>query len=247
MNEPIPALHEHLRRQTHWQTVAIRVLLGIAILAAVVWFGRNAGHEIHEMESWIAGHGMVGWIVFVIMMIVFTSVFVPDTVLAVAAGVLYGLFWGAVLTVIGAILTAALNFFAGRSLLRPQIEAMLQRHPKLRAIQVAAQREGLRLQVLLRLAPINAVSVSYVLGASGVRFPQFLIASFAMIPGLFCEVYFGYLTSHVTKAVGNVSEHSTLQTVVAILAFTVCVALMIYISRVASRAIAEADAVVVSD
>jgi uncharacterized membrane protein YdjX (TVP38/TMEM64 family) len=174
-------------------------------------------------------------------MVVLTSLFVPDTLLAIAAGVLFGLAWGAVLAVIGAVITAAINFLAARQLLRPRIEKILQQHPKLRAIQSAAQREGLRLQLLLRLAPINPVSVSYVLGASGVRFSTFLMATVALIPGLFVDVYFGYMASHVTKRAGGSVDHSILHTIITVVAFAVCVVLMIFISRIAAKAIAEVE------
>lgn len=166
--------------------------------------------------------------------------FVPDTLLAVAAGALFGLGWGAVLTIAGGILTAALNFLIARSLLQPRIEKMLEKHPKLRAIQHAADQEGLRLQLLLRLAPINPVSVSYVMGASGIRYSTFMLGTIGLIPALFVVVYFGYLANHVTTVAGNVSEHSGLHTIVTVVGFVVCIVLMIYIARVASRAIAEA-------
>jgi uncharacterized membrane protein YdjX (TVP38/TMEM64 family) len=232
-------LHEHLQRQVHWKTIGLRLLIASCLLAAAVWFGRHAVEYIEAMETWIAGHGVWGWVAFVGMMVVFTSMFVPDTLLAIAAGALFGLGWGTVLTVVGGILTAALNFLIARSLLRSRIEKMLEKHPKLRAIQRAANHEGLRLQLLLRLAPLNPVSVSYVLGASGVRFSTFLLATVGLLPVVFVEVYFGYLASHVTTVAGNVNEHSTLHTVVTVIGFVVCVVLMIYIARVASRAIAE--------
>ena len=47
----------------------------------------------------------VGMDFFVGVMIVLTSLFVPDTLLAIAAGVLFGLAAGTLLTVVGAILT----------------------------------------------------------------------------------------------------------------------------------------------
>jgi uncharacterized membrane protein YdjX (TVP38/TMEM64 family) len=234
-------LHGHLTRQVHWKTVGIRLLVGLGVLAAVVWFGRHAVDEIKAMETWIAGHGVWGRLAFVCMIVVFTSMFVPDTVLAIAGGALFGLVWGTVLTVVGVIITAALNFLAARTLLRPRIETMLEQHPKMLAIQSAANREGLRLQLLLRLAPINPVSVSYVLGASGVRFSTFLIATAGLIPGLFVEVYFGYLASHVTKVAGNVSEHSSLHTVVIVLGLVICITLMISITRVATKALADVE------
>jgi len=78
------------------------------------------------------------------------------------------------------------------------------------------------------------------LGASGVRFSTFLIATAGLIPGLFVEVYFGYMTRHVTKVAGNVSEHSTLHTVVTVVGFVVCIVLMIFISRMVAKALADA-------
>jgi uncharacterized membrane protein YdjX (TVP38/TMEM64 family) len=233
-------LHEHLQRRVHWKAIGLRLLVGSCLLAAIVWFGRHAVNDIKAIETWIAGHGIWGWVAFVGMVVLFTSMFVPDTLLAVLAGSLFGLGWGTVLTFVGIVLSAVLNFLIARSLLRSRIEKMLEKYPKLRAIQLAAGNEGLRLQLLLRLAPLNPVSVSYVLGASGVRFSTFLFATVGLIPVVFVEVYLGYLASHVTTVAGDASEHSTLHTVVTVIGFVVCVVLMIYIARVASRAIAEA-------
>jgi uncharacterized membrane protein YdjX (TVP38/TMEM64 family) len=223
----------------NWKAIGLRLLVGSCLLAAIVWFGRHAVEDIKAIETWIAGHGVWGWVAFVGMVVLFTSMFVPDTLLAVVAGSLFGLTWGTVLTFVGVVLTAVLNFLIARSLLRSRIEKMLEKHPKLRAIQHAANHEGLRLQLLLRLAPLNPVSVSYVLGASGVPFSTFLFATVGLLPVVFVEVYFGYLASHVTTIAGNANEHSTLHTVVTVIGFVVCVVLMIYIARVASRAIAE--------
>lgn len=61
-----------------------------------------------------------------------------------------------------------------------------------------------------------------------------------MIPGLFCEVYFGYMAMHLGKVAGNVSEHSMTHTVVTVSGFLVCLALMVYISRLVVAALAEA-------
>jgi uncharacterized membrane protein YdjX (TVP38/TMEM64 family) len=215
--------------------------VGLCLLAVVVWFGRNAAHEIKTVETWIASHGVWGKVAFVGMMVVLTSLFVPDTVLAIAAGVLFGLAWGALLIYVGAVITAALNYLAARRMFRPWIEQTLRQHPKLQAIRAAANREGLRLQLLLRLAPVNPVSVSYVLGATGVRFSTFLVATAGLIPGLFTEVYCGYLASHVTQVAGNVSEHSTLHTVMTVIGFVVCIVLIVLISRMAAHALAETE------
>lgn len=139
----------HKLHEQNWNTIGIRLLLGLCLLTAVVWFGRNAGHEIKAMESWIEGHGLWGRIAFVGMAIVFTLVFLPNSLLEIATGV--------------------------------------------------------------------------------------------MIPPMFVGVYFGYVTSHITKVAGHVSDHSMLHTVVTAVGFVVCVLLMIVVTRVTTKALAEAE------
>jgi hypothetical protein len=58
----------------------------------------------------------------------------------------------------------------------------------------------------------------------------------------FLEVYCGHLPKHVTKASGDVGGHSTIETVVTVLGFLGCVAVMVYICRMAKKAIADAGA-----
>ncbi len=235
-------LQKHLERRVHWRTVGLKLLAGVCLLAVVVWVGRDAAEEITAMEAWIDGHGIWGRIAFVALFIVLTSVLVPDSLLLVAAGAMFGLVWGTALVVVGAVMTAALNYAVACDLLRPRIEKLLETRPKLQAIRRAANSEGLRLQLLLRLAPLNQVSINYVLGASGVRFSTFMIATLGQIPNLFAVVYFGYLGSHMTKVAAHVGHHSTLQTALTVVGFVVCTVLMIYIAKVASKAIAEAGA-----
>jgi hypothetical protein len=88
-----------------------------------------------------------------------------------------------------------------------------------RADRPLAISRRLRLQLLLRLSPINPVTVSYVLGASGVRFSTFMIATIGLIPTLFVEVYFGDVASHLAKVAGNSSDPLTLHTVVVVVGF----------------------------
>ncbi len=167
---PGQELREHLENKVHWKLIGFWLLVGLCVLIAVVWFGRHGADQIKAMEAWVAGHGVVGWIVFVGMMIVLMSVFVPDTVLALAAGAMFGLGLGTVLCFIACTLTAVINFLTARWLLRPRIEQMIQGQPKLVAIERAAEREGLRLLLLLRLAPLTRGDGQLLVGHIGCPF-----------------------------------------------------------------------------
>ena len=105
-----------------------------------------------------------------------TSVLLPDTVLCIIAGALFGLGWGVAAVLAGSFLAAAIQFALAHQLLRARIQRTLAARPSLAAIQRAVSRDEFRLQVLLRLTPLNPATISYLLGAAGVRFSGFLIA-----------------------------------------------------------------------
>ena len=100
---------------------------------------------------------------------------------------------------------------------------------------------------MLHSVALNPVPVSYLLGASGVRFSTFMVATVGLIPGLIpgliVGVHSGNSASHVTKVdAGNASDHSTLQTVVGRRRLCrLCVAVMFFIARIAAKALSDAE------
>ncbi len=223
------------------RSLVVKIVLGLALVGVAIWLGRDFGHHLPELEKWVAARGAWGDVVFVVAAVGLTSIFVPDTVFAVAAGALFGVLWGTVLITIASLLTATVNFAVGRTLLRGAVQAWLARSPKLAAIERAVNREGLRFQFLLRLTPINPVTVSYILGATSTPFPRFIIACLGLVPALFVEVYFGYVASHVAKISGGASEHSSLHSALTIGGLLLCIGMFVYIVRVARQALAAAE------
>jgi uncharacterized membrane protein YdjX (TVP38/TMEM64 family) len=223
----------HLR----WRAMVLLGMLGVAILAAAACLGHYADEELLALERWIAELGIGGPLVLVALMVISTCLFAPDMPFAMAAGALFGLAIGTVCTVAAALIAASLSFWLSRLLLRDRVLGVLARHPRLSAIEQAASREGVRLQLLLRLTPLHAASLSYATGASRVRFGAFLIGCLGMVPLSFVEVYFGYLASHVAKLAVSGPTHSTIHTVVTILGFAASVVVMVYVAHLAYRAV----------
>jgi len=217
--------------------IAAAVLL---ILAVVL--GRTLGHHIAGLETWIAGHGWVGEVVFVLALVLFTSVFVPDSLFAVMAGVLFGLTRGTVLVVIGVVLTAALNFVIARKLAREPVRRGLERVPRLAAIERVVNDEGFRFQLLLRLTPINPVTLNYLLGVTSTRFRTFLAACLGMIPGLFVEVYLGQVAKHVAELAHDPGHHTRSQTLLTLGGLVLCIVVLAYVTVLARRAVGRQEA-----
>jgi uncharacterized membrane protein YdjX (TVP38/TMEM64 family) len=219
-------------RVMRWAAAAVAV-------AIVVWLGRYLGHHLVALEDWVRGLGPAGPLAFLAVFVVLALFCIPDTIFAIAAGVLFSLWIGTGLIVAGVIAAASISFLLARRVLREPVERRLQRSPKLLAIKRALGGAGLRLQFLLRLTPLNPVLVSYVLGSSGVPYRTFLIACAGLIPGLFVEVYLGYAAAHMSKVTSGAQSHPPLHTAIAIGGLIVCILIMVMVTRAARRALAH--------
>ncbi len=210
----------------------------ILILATIVLLGSTLRNDAIQLEEWIEARGAWGPAAFLIIFILLSSVFVPDTIFAIIAGTLFGLLWGTVLMFVGGVIGAILNYFIGKRFLGHHFRVFLKNHPRFSVVKHAAEREGIRLLLLLRMTPINPTIVSYILGAIRVRFSSFLIACLGLIPTFFVEVYFGYLVKHVSVAVSGPPEnHSRLHTIIVVAGFAMCLIVLIYITHIARRAL----------
>lgn len=216
--------------------------IGTLLVIAIVLVGREIDHHINAIESWIAQLGPWGALAFVALFVVATSFLVPDTVLCIIAGALFGMAWGAAAVLAGSLLAAALQFALSRRLLRTRIERTLLAKPSLAAIQRAVTHDELRLQVLLRLTPLNPATISYLLGAAGVRFAGFLIACLALAPNLIIEVYFGHAGKHMARMAGGGAKAGHLHDLAIIGGAVVGVIVMVLVSRMARKAVMQAMA-----
>ncbi len=216
--------------------------LGILLVAAVIALGREIEGHVSDIESWITGLGPSAPLVYVGLFVLGTSLFVPDTLLCIVAGALFGFVEGAAVIAAGNLLSTTLQFNLSRRLLRARVERAIETRPSLAAIQRAVYHDQLRLQVLLRLTPLNPATISYLLGATGVRYWSFLVASFALLPVLFIEVYFGYAGKHMVGIASSDRHAEVLHDGILLGGIVACLVVMTFISRLARRAVMQAVA-----
>jgi len=216
--------------------------VGLLLIVAIVGGGREIEHHINAIESWITKLGPWGVLAFVGLFVLATSFLLPDTVLCIIAGALFGLGWGVAAVLAGSVLAAAMQFALSHKLLRARIQRTLAARPSLAAIQRAVSHDEFRLQVLLRLTPLNPATITYLLGAAGVRFSGFLIACLALTPNLVIEVYFGHVGKHAARLAGSDARTAHLHDLAIIGGLAVCVAVMVLVSRMARKAVKQAVA-----
>ena len=228
---------DRLVARAGWHATLPFIAVAALVVVLIVLLGREAGHHVAEIERWIADLGPAGRVVFVGLMVLGTSLLIPESLFAVAAGALFGVGSGFLTVIVGNVLAAIVQYALARRLLRGFIQRMLSSRPHLAAVQRAVLQDETRLQLLLRLTPLNAASLSYVFGAAGVRFSGFLLACAGLAPHLLMEVYLGHAGQHLTRMSAGTMSHSLVREAVTFGGLFVSAIVVFIVSRIARKTI----------
>jgi uncharacterized membrane protein YdjX (TVP38/TMEM64 family) len=215
-------------------------LAGLALLGAIALLGEDLSRHIATIEAWVESLGPLGIAVFVAIYVLATSLLFPESALSVMAGALFGLGKGLAVVIVGSLLAATTQYLLSRHLLRERIQRIVAQRPTFAAIQRAVRSNELRLQLLLRLTPLNPASGSYVLSAAGVRFGGFLAATLGTIPHLLLEVYIGYAGKHLAHIAGRTAEANYLHEAAIIGGLATTVIAIGVISKITHNALSRA-------
>ncbi len=226
----------------HWHALLLRLAVGGALLAGIIALGVLWGEHIPQVEAFIARIGPWGPILFILLFILLMPLFVPNAGFAMAAGTLFGLWWGTVYIIIAGLAAELILFSTGRRFFRAPVERWLTKHSKLIAIRRALMRKPIRLMILLRLSPLPFTPICYMMSTTRVSYRDYLIGFIGYIPGNFVTVYFGFVAKHLAKAAGHADDLSTPKLVIAVVGLIATVVLVTWISHTAKRAIDRVEA-----
>ncbi|MEH2368860.1 TVP38/TMEM64 family protein [Nostoc sp.] len=194
---------------------------------------------LREALQWIDGLGTVGAIAFIALYIIATVAFFPGSILTLGAGVIFGAVWGSLYVFIGATLGATAAFLVGRYLARGWVAGKIADNKKFAAIDEAVGKEGLKIVLLTRLSPIFPFNLlNYAFGITGVSLQDYFIGSLGMIPGTIMYVYIGSLAGNLAM-IGTEAQptNPTLQWAIRILGLFATVAVTVYVTRIARKAL----------
>ena len=191
-------------RRPSSSSVAVKVGLGVVALTALVFLGRALGGYVPYFAHWVESLGFWGPVAFVVGYAVATVAFIPGSLLTLAAGAIFGLGKGTAVVLIGATLGSSMAFLIARYLARSTVERRIQGNDRFETIDRAVAAEGLKIVFLLRLSPIFPFNLlNYTLGLTSVRFRDYLLAAFGMIPGTFLYVYYGKALGSLAAVAGG--------------------------------------------
>jgi uncharacterized membrane protein YdjX (TVP38/TMEM64 family) len=222
--------------------------LAIAFVADPAWAqkstnggGFNPQEWLRNALQWIDSLGTVGAIAFITIYILATVAFIPGSILTFGSGVLFGVVWGSLYVFISATLGATIAFLVGRYLARGWVAKKIEGNHKFQAIDQAVGKEGLKIVLLTRLSPIFPFNLlNYAFGITGVSLKDYVIGSVGMIPGTVMYVYMGSLASNLAT-IGTASQPTNpgVQWAIRIIGFIATVAVTLYVTKVARKALEE--------
>jgi len=192
--------------------------------------------------TWVESLGSIAPIAFIVLYNIATVLLIPGSLLTLGSGVLFGLVWGSVYVFFAATLGATLAFWLGRTVARDWVSNKISAYPKFAAIDTAVAKEGFKIVFLTRLSPLFPFNIlNYAFGITQVSLKDYVLGSVGMIPGTILYVYIGSLIGSVAqigmKGATLDPQTQKLQWIAKIIGFIATIAVTVYITRIAKKAL----------
>lgn len=198
------AHHDSDPSRFDWETL-IRNSLLVAVLLILLWLVFNVElPSADRLQGLIASWGWAAWLVFIGIYALVAMTPIPVTVMAVTAGLLFGVIEGTILSVIGVLLGCWGGYWLARGLGHQATVKLLGSHAG--TVERHLEQAGFQAIVGLRLLPgFPYWPINYGSGAFGVGQRDFLLGSaVAVIPGQFSLVAIGGFISNPNFLNGTV-------------------------------------------
>ena len=176
--------------------IIITKWLGILLLIGFLIYVINTMEILHnctpeKVKNYVHSFGSWAPIVYIILFTLVPLTLFPDSILAIAGGMCFGLVGGYFLTLIGALCGGTLSFYLARKFGQGFIKKLVKKD--MTRLEDAMTKRGFFIVFLLRLIPLFPFDViSYCAGFAGVKFKDFMLATIlGTIPGIFVFVNVG--------------------------------------------------------
>ena len=174
----------------------------------------------------------IGIFAFFCIYIFIVLLILPASWLSLLSGFLYGSYLGSIIVFISASIGASVAFFISKSFFAEKLNNFFSRYPNLSVMEQIVKKGGLKLIFLARLSPIFPFSIlNYFYGLNNVKFRDFALGLFGIIPGTFLYCSIGSLAKSLQDLKYVQSTNNIYMTIIGI----VSTFLVVYFSAKYSR------------
>lgn len=175
------------------------VALGAVLLPVEPW--------LHTALRWTTAHREFATVPFFLLYVAVVVCLLPEFVLTLAAGAIFGLAGGTVLVSLASTAGATAAFFVGRAIGRDWVSRHIESWPRFRALDRALGYRGFWVVLLTRLSPAFPYNIlNYGYSITAVRTVDYIAGSWlGMLPGTVLYVYAGSAAAGLSQVLaGNV-------------------------------------------
>ncbi len=219
--------------------VVISILFVTLVVAALVYF--DAHEEILRLLDWLDAQGIWGPLLFILLMMIVVVFLLPGVLFTTGAGFVFGVVEGTVCVVVGTTLGATLAFLGARYLFGERASQFVLRHARLRLVTEELTPRGWQIVLLTRLVPFFPFKLSnYFFGLTQFTLRGFMAGTFVgVIPLSLNSVYLGSIAADISLEGVRSAGRGPVEWALYGAGFLVTVGLVIYLNRLASRALAR--------
>lgn len=218
------------------------ILLVAVIVALLIYVGADA--QVLRLLVWFETQGAWAALLFILVMALVVILLLPGIFFTTGAGFVFGVIEGSLYVVLGTTLGAVAAFLIARHLLGARAAHYVRTHARIRLVSEELTPHGWKIVLLTRLVPFFPSKLAnYFFGLT--RFPLggYAAASLAgFIPFSVHNVYLGSIAADVATLGAHHAERTPLQWGLYGGGFLVTVVAVVWISRLARRALARYEA-----
>ncbi len=175
--------------------IAVVGLLGLTRRDWLEWLWRvYTTDSMTQLASYLRSFGIWTPLMSLVLMILQSVIApLPGSVVAAANGIVFGIWWGTVLSWTGGMLGGTINFWLARWF-GQRFVARFFSTDRLAKANELSQRDGFWIVLVARLVPVMSFDfISYLAGLSSISFAQYSLATaIGMIPGSFAWATLGH-------------------------------------------------------
>ena len=218
------------------------LILGLAVIFVGFFIYKRdylQGLLVSSLD-WVQALGPLGVVVFILIYIMATVLFLPGSVLTLGAGFVYGLVKGFIIVSVASTMGAICAFLVGRYLAREWVAGKVESNTRFSAIDAAVGDAGWRIVGLTRLSPVFPFNMlNYAYGLTSVSLRDYFFASWiGMMPGTVMYVYFGTVAGSLATLGAGQGGQTPAQLAVKIIGLLATIAVTVYITKIAKKALA---------
>ncbi|MBL4762337.1 MAG: TVP38/TMEM64 family protein [Gammaproteobacteria bacterium] len=175
------------------QRNVLKILSGLILLSLItLGFVYREHISVSTLQHWIEQAGIWGPIAFIVIYVIATVLFIPGSLLTLAAGAIFGPWLGGIYALAGATIGASLAFLLARFLMADW--ARKKTSGTLEKLTTGIDEEGWRFVAFVRLVPIFPFNVlNYALGLTRIPFMAYALTSFiCMAPATVAYTWLGF-------------------------------------------------------